>query len=292
MIFQTKPERFLDEKTIKRVEAITLKFLGDTIPPGETLPFEEFVEVKPVKTYAIGDIHGVDEMLLRLLEYITVSATPNRLVFTGDYVDRGPNSAGVIAIIRLLEEIMGTQLVIPLMGNHEEMLIQEFRDNGYIWTDGHMFPKGIASTAKSFINANPECVKRNKKDFVLGAIMPDDVFKWLKCLRDFYEDEKHMFVHGGLFEGPPADSTRHEKLWIREPFLQSDYDWGKHVFHGHTPRTTLEIKKNRTNLDTGAVFSDGWLTAAEIDPNETYASCFYQVDDKRERILFWEKAEA
>jgi serine/threonine protein phosphatase 1 len=80
------------------------------------------------------------------------------------------------------------------------------------------------------------------------------------------EDEARLFVHAGLRPGVPYDrQSDDDRLWIREGFLDVDYDFGKHVIHGHTPRLDgPDRRRFRTNIDTGAVYG-GALTAAMFD---------------------------
>ena len=96
--------------------------------------------------------------------------------------------------------------------------------------------------------------------------IPADVLAWMDGLPTHFEDGQRIFVHAGLYPGLAlAEHTDEIKLWIRGEFLQSGFDFGKHVVHGHTPnRSGPELMTNRTNLDTGAVFG-GPLTAGVFD---------------------------
>jgi serine/threonine protein phosphatase 1 len=99
--------------------------------------------------------------------------------------------------------------------------------------------------------------------------IPTDILAWMDALPTLHEDERRYFVHAGLYPGlEPAEQTDQIKLWIRDEFLSLDYDFGKHVVHGHTPnRRGPELRPYRTNLDTGAVFG-GPLTAAAFTNNQ------------------------
>lgn len=248
---RTNPERFLDQETIEKIKEIAIKNTG---VPGEP----------PVVTYAIGDLHGMHVPLMKMLEYITelrAHGEQSRFIFLGDYVDRGPDSAAVIAIIRLLQELMPHDMVIALMGNHEHMMIGEIKAYGNLHYD--------ASTMKSF----------SKRGFLRKP--PGDVMKWLVELPLIFEDDKHIYVHAGL---RPNQETQRESdlLWIREEFLNYPYHYGKHVFHGHTPSLyKIDSLSWRTNLDGGAVFDGGTLLAAEIDPDLGKPISIYQIADKK-----------
>ncbi|QFU17007.1 metallophosphoesterase family protein [Microvirga thermotolerans] len=203
-------------------------------------------------TYAIGDIHGRHDLLERLLEKIRDHAggRPHRLVLLGDYIDRGPDSAGVVETVRALQA-GAPDRVVPLMGNHEAMLLTALRHPAAL--EGWLLNGGIATLA-SYRVTDPHRI-------------PAGVRAWLGTLPTSYEDEWRVFVHAGLMPGRPlSDQTEMDKIWIREPFLAADYDFGKHVVHGHTPlrSTDPEILRHRTNLDTAAVFG-GALTAGVFE---------------------------
>ena len=246
-MFLTKPERFLDAETIKRVERIALVHGAENA-------------VK-ARTYAIGDIHGMKDYLLNLLEFITETQKtnilyPSRFVFMGDYVDRGPEVSEVIAVIRLLQELMPEGDVVALMGNHEAMFIEELEVNGCV--------RYSKNTRDSFAK------------YGFRYKVPDDVVDWLKNLSYYYEDDKHYYVHAGFQPGVPIEKQDKETMiWIREQFLYSKFNFGKRVIHGHTPRlNNIEQTEYRTNLDCGGCFG-GSLMAAEIRSDRDYPVGFF-----------------
>jgi serine/threonine protein phosphatase 1 len=199
-------------------------------------------------TYAIGDIHGRQDLLLLLLDRIRDHAGSRlyKLVFLGDYIDRGPESAAVIETVLTLQDA-SPERVVCLMGNHESMLLNAVNDPtvAFWW-----LRNGGDATLASFGVRAP-------------FSMPIHVLEWLNSLPVVFEDETHYYVHAGLRPGRRfQDQSDEDRLWIREPFLDTDWDFGKHVVHGHTPVLTDGPETNpfRTNLDTGAVFR-GVLTA-------------------------------
>lgn len=199
-------------------------------------------------TYAIGDIHGCADLLDAMLAKIEDHAQgrERRLVFLGDYIDRGPDSARVIETLRKLQW-REPENVACLMGNHEAMLVSSLREHGALdlWLSN-----GGADTLESFGVAGPEC-------------LPGDVLDWIEDLPTLHEDALRWFVHAGFRPGTEArDSDAETRLWIREPFLSEEHDFGRHVVHGHTPRRNAKPDSLtfRTNLDTGAVYG-GALTA-------------------------------
>ena len=204
-------------------------------------------------TYAIGDIHGALHKLESLVAQCRAQGGDDggggaaKFVFVGDYIDRGPQSSGVIRyLIALEQELPGN--VVTLMGNHEAMLL------GII--DGAIDPadwlgQGGAQTLQSYGVTNARDLPREHVD-------------WLRRLRFCHDDGRRFFVHAGVDPARPLDAqNEHDLLWIREPFLSHGGDYGRLVVHGHTPIPAgiPELFSNRLGLDTGAGYGRP-LTAA------------------------------
>jgi serine/threonine protein phosphatase 1 len=207
-------------------------------------------------TYAIGDIHGCLGKLQSLIASCETHAAgrPMRFVFVGDYIDRGPDSAGVIRFLIDLES-RRSERVIALMGNHEMMALAAIDDTSatQLW-----LAQGAAATLKSYGVARPPDLPREHID-------------WLRSLRLSFDDGRRFFVQAGIDPAKSLDAQNNNDLvWIREPFLSDRRDYGRLIVHGHTPliRDTPDLRSNRLNLDTGAVFG-GPLTAAVFDAVET-----------------------
>jgi len=184
---------------------------------------------------AFGDIHGCLAELNQLLESVAPAAD-DQLVFLGDYIDRGPDSAGVID--RLLELRRQQPDAVFLRGNHEQMLL-DFLDNG---SPGHFLANGGAETIASYRQGD-------------RWPPPPDHLDFFRNLRTLYETENFIFVHAGLRPGIALEEQDDQDLlWIRWEFLESDADWGKPVVFGHTPRQTPLLGRNRIGLDTGCVY--------------------------------------
>lgn len=213
--------------------------------------------------YVIGDIHGRLDLMIRLIAKICryhldnhTDRLPN-LVFVGDYVDRGPDSAGVLERIR--RGFRGFKMTC-LKGNHEAMMLTcmatDDRDAWMLWVSN-----GGVDTLKSFgfdkkEGRNPEAVR---------ACVGDETIFWLKALPLYHQVEDIVFVHAGVLPGVSLNAqSERDLLWIRRPFLNSDIDFGFGVVHGHTPVKKPEVRSNRINIDTGAVY-DGSLTALVVD---------------------------
>jgi serine/threonine protein phosphatase 1 len=217
-------------------------------------------------TYAIGDIHGRLDLLMDLLSQIITHANGRscKLVFLGDYIDRGPDSAGVLALVRRFQQ-QWPESVICLKGNHEAMLLEVVTEPAVTsWWLGN----GGDNTLVSFGVSHP-------------GDLPADVLSWIAGLPTLYEDEHRYFVHAGLHPDLRlSEQDDQTKLWIRDEFLLVDYDFGKHVVHGHTPSQTggPELRPYRTNLDTGAVFG-GPLTAGVFTDERGPAVAFLKSPD-------------
>ncbi len=200
--------------------------------------------------YAIGDIHGCAQELELLLAKIAPKSD-DTVVFLGDYIDRGPDSKGVIDVVISLKKKCH---VVALKGNHESLFL-DFLESPQSVGAGLFILNGGSTTLASY--AGPG-----------GTFeIPESHIKFLYGLKPLYETEDFFFVHAGV--PIRALSTIHPKndeqalLWSRQPFLSSDFKWEKRIVHGHTPVQEPEIKSNRINVDTGAVYN-GFLTAVEL----------------------------
>lgn len=203
-------------------------------------------------TYAVGDIHGCRDLLDDLLAQIAADAgeRPCRLVFVGDYIDRGPDSAGVVARLRDLQAER-TGGVVCLMGNHEDLLLKALKRPEIM--ENWLYNGGGATLASYGVQD--------------AGGLPPDVVDWVRSLPTSFEDERRCFVHAGLHPGAERDAqTDHDRLWIRDPFLSTECDFGRYVVHGHTPRQDglPDVRRYRVNIDTAAVYG-GRLTAAIFD---------------------------
>lgn len=205
--------------------------------------------------WIIGDIHGCADELEELLDRIPPG---DRLLFVGDYIDRGPDSRRVLDRMVSLKERS-----VCLLGNHESMMLAFFRDprsdEGRSW----MHPaNGGAATLKSYgltAGAGFAEIPRLHREF-------------LESLPLYFEGPDFIAVHAGLNPDEPdlRKQTREDLTWIRGPWLRGESRWrGKFVYFGHTPSryvlgldkdASLIEGKNSLGLDTGCVFG-GMLTA-------------------------------
>jgi len=223
------------------------------------------------RIYAVGDIHGRWDLLERLLRLIGEDARRSRatrrvLVFLGDYVDRGPQSAAVVETLCNgppdQPQWQGFRWIC-LKGNHEDAMLQ-FADGR---SDGHGWMAfGGCATIESYSGrrcppaAGPDCLR----DQLLERL-PDRHRRFLSGLPIHHSEGDYLFVHAGLRPGVPlAEQTPDDMMWIRDEFLSSTADHGRMVVHGHTIVTDPEIHANRIAVDTGAYASER-LTALVVE---------------------------
>ncbi|XWN34140.1 MAG: metallophosphoesterase family protein [Devosia sp.] len=218
------------------------------------------------RIYAVGDIHGEIDLLHQLMAAIDadVSERPHDNVlevFLGDYVDRGPQSQGVIEAM-MAPPAQGRRRIC-LKGNHEAAFLDAMTDphQMMLWRSF-----GGDATMRSY-GVDPERVGHDPGILqrALGAAVPADHVHFLMTLPVLHQEEGMIFVHAGLVPGQPLDAQREEDLmWIRHEFLDYDGPLPGHVVHGHTPVKRPDHRKWRTNVDTGATFT-GVLTAGVFE---------------------------
>ena len=221
-----------------------------------------------VLLYAVGDIHGRSDLLLPLLKKIGADAREEPaarriLLFVGDYVDRGPDSRGVIDAI--VDGVTPFETVF-LKGNHEAVLL-DFLDNPARWEDWRRFG-GLETLASYGVDhrllAGAGVEPEEIRDAFLAAL-PRKHLDFLRTLLLSYECGDYYFVHAGARPGIPLDQQiEADQLWIREGFLDAgDVFGGRVVVHGHTPKKSPERRSFRIGIDTGA-YLYGCLTAARF----------------------------
>jgi serine/threonine protein phosphatase 1 len=197
------------------------------------------------KYFIIGDIHGCLSMLKRLIEKINWRPDSDGLIFLGDYIDRGEDPKGVIDFLISLSAISPN--VQCLMGNHERLFLDylEGEDEG-----AFLFNGGVSTLNSYRMNSDIE--------------IPSDHVSFFRTLNIMIELEDYYIVHAGLRPGIGIrDQSETDRLWIRDSFIFSDYDFGKKIIFGHTPFSFPFIMDNKIGLDTGAVYGNK-LTCLEI----------------------------
>jgi serine/threonine protein phosphatase 1 len=224
-----------------------------SLPPGQRI-------------YAIGDIHGLPERLQAMhraiLADILARPVPEPLVVhLGDYIDRGPDSAGVVEyMLHSLVAAAGLRMV-NLMGNHEAMMLD-------------VLAGGDPGMAETWLT-NGGCealeswgVPRRTRPRDWAGYVPPEHQGFLRGLGLLHQAGGYIFVHAGLRPGVPLPrQSRLDMLWIREPFLSFEGKLPGVVVHGHTPVDDPELFPHRIGVDTGAVLG-GSLTCAVLEGDQ------------------------
>jgi len=220
--------------------------------------------------YVIGDVHGNAALLEPLLEVIDADMHAeaygdSKLVFVGDYVDRGDHSALVLGHVhKLSRDLPGA--VICLMGNHERMLLDFLDDpagRGARWL-GNGGLQTLASFGVGGLGARPSLEDMADASEALAAALPEGVEAWLRDLPLLWQSGNVVCVHAAMNPAtPPQAQDERALLWGHPKFLEQKRDDGLWVVHGHTIVREPQAKDGRIAVDTGAYHS-GRLTAAAI----------------------------
>lgn len=230
-----------------------------------------------LRVYAVGDVHGRDDLLARLLDMIEQDAAhspaPSKIViFLGDYIDRGPSSPAVLDRLIAGPSDHARQngfSWITLRGNHENAILDFLADAkaGPMW-----LANGGLATISDYLGPI-EPPKSPAEDWaglerlraVLAETIPPHHLAFLRSLPFCHVEGDYAFVHAGIRPGCPLDQQApRDMMWIRGSFLDSQADHGKVIVHGHTITTAPDIQQNRIGIDTGA-FATGSLTALALE---------------------------
>jgi serine/threonine protein phosphatase 1 len=247
------------------------------------------------RSFAIGDIHGDLPALRTLLSRLPGLDAKDTLVFLGDYVDRGPDSAGTVEFLRFQLPRMTPAKVVCLRGNHEDAWLRVIRQQGWA---GFTTPRsnGCYQCAESFLRRCPSlpCQEDVEQLIHSGGFFPTWAVHWFASLPFWYEDDHAIYVHAGLPMGEdgrwthPQDVAERRKLvWERDHRFFTEYT-GKKVVCGHTVTRTLpqELSRYTVNdhedlfwagrsaylVDTGAGKPGGFLTALELPRRQVHES--------------------
>ncbi len=229
---------------------ITMTLAPATLPAGQ-------------RVYAIGDVHGCADRLEAMHALIRedLAARPiaePTIVHLGDYIDRGDNSAGVLARLVRGWRSDPSPRVINLKGNHEAMLLaalDEVKPESVM----HWLSNGGSETLGSW-GLSPRSRPLQWRQHI-----PPEQLAFLRGLAVSHRQGGYIFVHAGLRPGLPMERQTHDDmLWIREPFLSFKGELPGVVIHGHTPERTVLVRPTRIGVDTGAVMG-GALTCAVLE---------------------------
>lgn len=217
------------------------------------------------RIYAVGDVHGCLDRLVTLHEMIAQDLaerpTPHStLIHLGDYIDRGSDSAQVIDWL-ISGPPVPADAFVNLMGNHEQMMLAAVagidKDAPSLWLSN--------GGAESLLSWG---ISRSVPPSEWAARIPRQHLLFIRDLAINHRLGPYLFVHAGIQPGVALDhQSRHDMLWIREPFLSSSADHGAVIVHGHTPKRAPVVQPNRIAIDTGAVIG-GALTCVVLEADK------------------------
>lgn len=248
-----------------------LEFLKRKLHP-EELTYPATVG-EDTRVYAIGDIHGRADLLLELLGLLAQDDArrdrlPLQLILLGDLVDRGPRSAHVVDQAMALARSGGNVRFVK--GNHEEVFVRAARGDPRAV---RFFCRiGGVETLASY--GLPAADQEHMDDVALTEWMLDHIprahIDFLDAFEDRVEIGDYLFVHAGLRPGVSLDAQDPVDLrWIREEFLRHDRLFDRVVVHGHSISDTVDERRNRIGIDTGAYYS-GRLTAIGLQGEDRW----------------------
>lgn len=216
--------------------------------------------------YCIGDIHGCLTQLKTLMEMIEDDAGHRdaKIVFVGDYIDRGPDSKGVVDFLINLKNSKNREYIF-LKGNHEDMMMDPYGQRDWWYNGGKQTMDSYR--CESF------------------RLFPEDHQEWFKNLRTYYQYGRFVFVHAGLDPSLKLeDQSEHSMLWNRKYVgYNGEYEGGYFVTYGHTPLSDIIRCNNGAGIDTGCVFDDADLLTGEKAEGKLSA---IRIEPDIERITF------
>jgi len=236
-----------------------------TPPPPPKLP-----EVPTGRRYyAIGDIHGRLDLYEALITAIEdeIAGAPgldHRIVVLGDLVDRGADSAGVVARTQAWQQERNVRV---LAGNHEEMFLAAFERPEAL---RHFIKHGGHETLLSYGFTRRQLSEMPLEEIfaALPQVIPQSTRDYIASFETMIRAGDYVFVHAGIDPARPlAEQTRGDLLWIRERFLSHEGPLEKVVVHGHTIFSRVMDCGNRIGIDTGA-FRSGVLTALVLEGDQ------------------------
>ena len=194
------------------------------------------------KYYCIPDIHGMNELLQKALSFIyDENPTGGKIIFLGDYIDRGPDNLGV------LDTVMNPPAYwdfVCLKGNHEAMFVNSYLNRDRFYHQPTAVEISGAKEPKFY-------------EDIHNGIDPE-IIRWMDKLPIFHVEGNNVFAHAYYDDTlPPEKQVEHLCIWER--LSDTERYWndnqGLYLTHGHTPRKHGPVKAvNRINMDAGAVF--------------------------------------
>jgi serine/threonine protein phosphatase 1 len=215
--------------------------------------------------YAIGDIHGCLKALKELMGQLPVK-DGDEVIFLGDYIDRGPDSKGV------LDYLLASQK--PnwhfLRGNHEQMLLDWLGTPNPL-ASANWLLNGGHQTLQSYVPKEKlDEVRGEGAHILLQSYIPHTHVEFLNALPLTIDRPEAFFCHAGInLDVPLGAQEPDDLLWIRRKFIQDPRPTPKLIIHGHTPIQEVDTTRDRINLDTGCVYGN-YLTAMSLPDKKVY----------------------
>lgn len=219
--------------------------------------------------WAVGDIHGRLDLLLPLVDAIVAdlrdaTATRKVVIFLGDYIDRGPDSRGVLKLLAGLPVSEGVEWRF-LKGNHEQAMLGFLDDPaaGPKWCE-----YGGDNALRSYRLRVPDLAHRTEAWARVAADLRHKLTaretEFLETLELSVTVGDYFFSHAGARPGVALDrQSSGDLMWIRQPFLNSGTEFECVIVHGHTPATAVHADHRRIGIDTKA-YDTGVLTALRL----------------------------
>jgi len=219
-----------------------------------------------MRVYCVGDVHGRLDLLTQVADWIAADLAraprPTVTVFCGDYIDRGPQSAGVIE--KLSRGDFPTD-IRALRGNHEEMLLT-FLENADSMDAWRRY--GGLETLHSYGVPVFNVMRGKGFDVAQAALrekLPASHLEFYRSTSFYAEAGDYYFCHAGVRPGVPLERQEpRDLLWIREEFIRYSGVYPKRIVHGHTPVAKPMVLPDRVNIDTGA-YASGSLTCCALE---------------------------
>jgi len=220
------------------------------------------------KYYCFPDIHGMNELLQKALRFVyDENPEGGKIIFLGDYIDRGPDNLGVLKTIMNPPK---NWKFICLMGNHEQMFVEAYRNGD------KFFHKKTAAELANITNDDTHSAIRKA--------MPIEFVEWFEKLKLFHIEDKNVFAHAFYNDAViPEHQNPNDVVWKRMGDSEQYWNTIQSLFltHGHTPRSHAPVKaQNRVNLDAGAVYY-GRYVIGEYHKDVMGPVAFYEFENDR-----------
>jgi serine/threonine protein phosphatase 1 len=226
------------------------------------------------RIYAIGDIHGRNDLLQSLLGQIDADdkargSADTQIIFLGDLIDRGPDSAGVIDTTMTLSA--SGRKVRFLLGNHEEVFLTTCRTKD-TKTLKFFLKIGGDATLQSYPITRTEYMALDYNELAerLATLVPEAHLAFLESFEDQIIIGDYAFVHAGIRPGIPlSEQKRKDMRWIKDAFTDHRGDLEKVIVYGHTIYDDIDERGSRIGIDTGAYIS-GKLSAIGLEGGDRW----------------------